>query len=287
MKKYKPTCLIIILCIMFFGLVEKSNAIELELVADPPNTTIQVGSIPIALTAEAQGTDLKFQWLLVGAGSFEGDNTQQAVLYVPPTDISGDSSRALISIKVTDYKGTEATKSLSFTIVKSTDSSPSPSKPSQRPVSEPSDDLELIFYENFEKGLKDWRKYGSTIQIVQGEQQGKYIKISRKDSKAKTYIHQDFTGYSGTLIFEAMIKSDNIVPGEFYYCRGKFLAQVDFKNGDTTWHDDDFEGTINEWTSRRFEVNDLEGTETVILTIGLQEAKGIVYVDEVKVYHEP
>ncbi len=110
-------CIAAIVCIVFGWTSGDVDALEVKLVADPSDTTIEAGSGLIALTAEVEGTDLNFEWLLVGAGTLEGDTTQQAVLYVPPEKVEGKSTRALVSVKVKDYKGKEVTKSLSFKII--------------------------------------------------------------------------------------------------------------------------------------------------------------------------
>jgi hypothetical protein len=48
----------------------------------------------------------------------------------------------------------------------------------------------------------------------------------------------------------------------------------------------DFDDTSG-FVPRRFELRDLTGKETVTLRIGLQNAKGTVWVDDIKVFHEP
>ena len=145
---------------------------------------------------------------------------------------------------------------------------------------------QLIFREGFDEGLKGWKTEGLNIEIVTTAESNKYLKISRDDRRGFTYISRKFVGYKGTLVFEANIKFDDVIPGNKNFHRGKFQAVVIVDGREVDWPDADFEG-ISPWMPRRFQVFDLTGKETVVLRIGLQNAKGTVFVDDIKVHHVP
>jgi len=66
----------------------------------------------------------------------------------------------------------------------------------------------------------------------------------------------------------------------------KFQAVLYDKQGKVSYPSaDDFEGTFG-WTQRKFKILDLVEGETIELRIGLQNAKGTMYVDETKVFYE-
>ncbi len=117
----------------------EASELSVTLEVQPPDTTISVDSLPVAIAAQAQGTELQFAWQIVGQGTLEGDTAGFSVLYVPPEKISRASTRAIVTVKVTDYKSREATESVMFTITQDDDPSSPPSTP--EPTSTPHDDL--------------------------------------------------------------------------------------------------------------------------------------------------
>lgn len=141
-----------------------------------------------------------------------------------------------------------------------------------------------IFQDGFDEGLKKWNTAGSSIEISLTEASNKYLKIYRDNRRGFTYISKEFVGYKGTLVFEANIKSEDVITGNKNFHRGKFQAVVVVNGHEVDWPDDDFKGTFP-WMPRRFQVFDLTGKETVILRIGLQNAKGTIFVDDIKVHH--
>jgi hypothetical protein len=143
-----------------------------------------------------------------------------------------------------------------------------------------------LFREKFDGGLEKWKTVGEDIKIVTTEDSNKYLKISRNDRREFTYISKEFVGCKGTLLFEANIKFYQVVPGDKNIHRGKFQAVVIVDGREVDWPDADFEGT-SPWMPRKFRVLDLTGNERVILRIGLQNAKGTVFVDDVNVYCTP
>lgn len=148
------------------------------------------------------------------------------------------------------------------------------------------DKLPPIFKESFDKGLDGWHKEykEGSIEIVTTAEGNKYLKISKDSRRGFTYISRDFVGYKGTLEFVANIKFDNVVRGNHNFHRGKFQAVVYVDGRDVDYPDADFEGT-SPWMPRRFKVFDLTGKETVVLRIGLQDAKGTIFVDDIEVYN--
>lgn len=94
-----------------------------------------------------------------------------------------------------------------------------------------------------------------------------------------TFVSKEFPNRPGTLRFEAMIKSDNVEVGEREYYRGKFQGYI--KGNKEYYPEDDFDGTFG-WSPRKFYMKDLTQKEVVIFRIGLQNAKGAFYVDEIK-----
>ncbi len=284
MVKIRQCSIIMVIFIMLLVVLEDSGAaseLSVTLEFQPPNTTIAVNSSPIAIIAKAEGTELKFEWQLAGVGDLQGSTTGTAIVYVLPEKIEGESSVAIVSVKVRDYKGQEATESVILTI-SAKESSSAPSQAS------PPSNGELIFHENFENGIKGLEKRGKTIQLVKDTIYGTSVKISRTNRRGFTDLTKKFTGYSGTLIFEAMLRWENVVQGYKDYYRGRFITEVIGLDGEK-WYPSagDFDGTQDDWMFKRLEVLDLDGTESVELMIGLLNAKGTVYLDEVKVYHQP
>ncbi len=233
--------IIMIILILFVGFANNSHALDLKLVADPPNTTIQVGSEPIAITAEAQGTKLTFQWRLVGEGKLEGDLTGEAVLYFPPGKIEGDSTRALISAKVTDYKDKEATKSITFAIKAKGAVTLEPSQTSGSESYEnfikPTDcsyikiDGELVGY--YASGHTGWRSWGEVVEalkqlkkykspegLIQQFHKDRYL-LFRFQAEKKTPLYEVSVPNDEELEFGACWKQVKEIPGYTYTWEGK------------------------------------------------------------------
>lgn len=147
----------------------------------------------------------------------------------------------------------------------------------------------LIFSENFESkdALKNWKVYGNSVEIVTKQDgSGSCVKISKDNRRDWTNISKEFRHVKGTLRFEAQIQCKDIVRGDKNWDRGKFQAVVKIDGKDVDWPADDFHEDSG-FIKRQFRVFDLTGKETVVLRIGLQNAKGTVWVDDIKVFHEP
>lgn len=144
------------------------------------------------------------------------------------------------------------------------------------------------FYGNFSNGLRDWEVSGEEVKAIKDNVYGNCVQISRTTRTDSTYITKKFKARPGTLRFSAMIQSKDIVgAGNQHWERGKFQGILYTSDRKKSYPaDDDFEGTFG-WKERKFKIVDLVGTETVELRIGLQNAKGTIWVAEIKVFYEP
>lgn len=117
--------IIIFICnVLFLGQLYAIPTVKV--VISPNDTNISPAASPIALTAKASGTELTFEWELLGVGTFKGRTTGSAIFYVPPEKIGQEEEQAIISVKVTDKDGQEATESIIFIIRANEESSPTP-----------------------------------------------------------------------------------------------------------------------------------------------------------------
>ena len=284
---YSISVAFITLWLVSAGSITASELI-VELDVKPPNTEISTETPPVAISANVQGTELKFDWQLAGVGSFQGNTDGYAVVYVPPTTINGTSAVAIVSVKVSDYRGQEATESVVFTITQSDSGSEPMNSQSTETMPPESTNGTLIFSENFEKGIQRniWQKDGNTIELSQDPVYGKCVKISRTSPGRWTSLRKKFKGYSGTLVFEAMIKVEHVEPGKESWHRARFATEITSQSGEQRWPGILY-GETFDWSLERFEAPYIEDTEVVELMFSLLFAKGTIYVDEVKVYHIP
>ncbi len=126
-KHQKLSFLFVVISVGLLLLFRESYAVPtVKLMVNPSVLDIAVGSESIALTARASGSNLQFEWKLLGPGEFEGSTTESAVFYKPPDTIEGKSAKAIITIKVTDDKGEDATESVIFNIKQKGDDTPTP-----------------------------------------------------------------------------------------------------------------------------------------------------------------
>lgn len=150
---------------------------------------------------------------------------------------------------------------------------------------------EASLYSNgFENGLGDWRKTGNTIEIyTQDCPEGQNcVRISRPNRREYTYISQFFrVPAAGTLRFQARLKANHLVTGTEDYHRAKFVGVVIENNKEVAWPNNDLRASVDDWELRSFDVVDLAPSVKVDLRIGLQNAKGDLYVDDLKVFFIP
>lgn len=100
-----------------FGLCTPGFGAEpaVKLIVNPNKTDVMIGSDPIALTAKASGTNLKYKWSLQGPGAIEGEGS--AVFYKLPEKIEGKSAQAVITVTITDDKGQQTTDAFTLNIL--------------------------------------------------------------------------------------------------------------------------------------------------------------------------
>jgi len=188
-----------------------------------PNTTeIPLGASPIALTVKASGSHLEYQWKLRGGGILEEPRNESAIFYVPPTQIDGESTQVMISVIVTDNEGKEATESVIFRIVSTSEEASafesSPSKSTEtistldNCVSISADGEPIKFYSVEER---DW---------TNGWQNWWYNRIASANAKKEKaqaalthFINEDnhemyrFETQKGSPLFQAIIPREQIV----------------------------------------------------------------------------
>ncbi len=146
------------------------------------------------------------------------------------------------------------------------------------------------FQDGFESGLGNWHPKLGKIEVIDvGCIEGnKCVRIQRENGRGYTFIARAFRVPSrGTLRFEAKMRADNVVPGAQNFHRAKFVAVVIEGQTEVDWPNADFEGSLNEWITRTVVVPDLDPSVTVELRVGLQNAKGTVYLDDVRVFFTP
>ncbi|MBK8113871.1 MAG: hypothetical protein IPK44_04620 [Candidatus Accumulibacter sp.] len=146
------------------------------------------------------------------------------------------------------------------------------------------------FQDGFEEGLGNWHPNQERIEIVGSNcfEGSKCVRIERENGRGYTYIGRVFRVPSrGTLRIEAKIRAEGVVPGVKNYQRGKFVAVVIENGKEVDWPNADFEGTISQWVPRAVTIPDLDPSIDVDMRIGLQNAKGVVFVDDVKAFFTP
>jgi hypothetical protein len=144
------------------------------------------------------------------------------------------------------------------------------------------EERELIYSDDFSMGKTDWKRKGNKVKIVREDEGNKYISISRKNTRGETYIQREFKGYEGDLIFKARVKVTDFKKGAGEYDEGKFQARIERKGKFAGYAGDNFVDSFD-WKELHFEVLNLAKRDEVLLMIGLQNAEGTVYVDDVRV----
>ena len=145
-----------------------------------------------------------------------------------------------------------------------------------------------ILNEQFESvtALRNWNVNGAEVKIVAKKDGNGYcVKIHKESRNGFTYISKDFRNVKGNLRFEAQIQSQNIVRGDKNWDRGKFQAVVTVDGKDVSWPADDFHEDSG-FIKRQFRIFDLTGQEKVTLRIGLQNARGTIWVYDIRGFLE-
>ena len=142
---------------------------------------------------------------------------------------------------------------------------------------------EVLLADDFSKGLGSWKREGHKVKVFR-EDDNKCIMIRRKNNRGSTFIKKAFKGYEGDLIFKARIKVEDFEIGPEDYDNIKFQGRL-IKKGKFTGFESQNLKETSDWMTVTFDVNDLKKKDETILMIGLQNAKGTIYVDDVEVIH--
>lgn len=148
----------------------------------------------------------------------------------------------------------------------------------------------VVEAEDFEKGLGKWKQSGQVISVQKsGCRSGtNCVLIERSNARDLTVISQLISvPRRGRVTLSGYVKASNVSVGQKFYERGKFVASIIENKSECCWKDDDFDGSIPDWTERRIVIDDVEPSTPVMLRIGLQNAKGSVLVDDIKITFEP
>lgn len=149
---------------------------------------------------------------------------------------------------------------------------------------------QVSWSDSFENGLGEWNQSGKSISVVNENcfDGTKCVLIQRENSRDMTVISRRFRFKKpGRVTLTARIRAENVSVGEKFYERGKFVTALYEGGRECCWRDDDFDGNVSVWTSRQIIVDDVDSDTSVMLRIGLQNAKGKVYLDAVKVTFVP
>lgn len=130
-KVQKCTSIILLVFLSSFWFSGESYPADpkVRIIVNPNTTEVEAGAEPLALTAQAIGTKLKYKWTLIGFGKISAADLP-AVFYTPPTQINGKSAQAVVTVTITDNSGQETTASVTFNI------SPNPEQKEQTPPKE-------------------------------------------------------------------------------------------------------------------------------------------------------
>lgn len=147
----------------------------------------------------------------------------------------------------------------------------------------------VIFSDDFEEGAaalrSQWeRKLDNDGEVIIGEanERGKVVCISRNDRNGLTFITHGLPPVTGSVRIEAEIQAEQVMTGSRDFKGGQFHAVVIIGGKEVAWPKADFDASFG-WTPLTFDVFDLTPSKVVVLRIGLQQGKGKVCVNDVKV----
>lgn len=152
----------------------------------------------------------------------------------------------------------------------------------------------VIFEDTFEDGAagleRVWERRknnGGEIEIAEAQDSGKVVRgkvvcISRENRNGLTFITRKLPSLTGTLRIQADIQAENVVSSKAPFKGGQFHAVVTVRGEEVSWPKADFEGDFG-WTPHEFEVPDIHPTDVVVVRIGLQQGKGKMCVNNVRV----
>jgi hypothetical protein len=150
-----------------------------------------------------------------------------------------------------------------------------------------------LFSDDFENGIKKWaintRDSGVISTLSEGcPQSRKCLRITNNDRNSYVYIGRRFIIRGpGSLSFSAMFRVPSLEKGAEFFHVAKFQAAIIRDGREINWPNDDIYSPVSGWVERRFKALDLKSGDEVLLRIGLQNAKGVVDVDDVQVIFTP
>lgn len=114
----KMISLMVVACFSLMAVSVESFAAAptVKIVVSPNKTDVVASGDPLALTAQASGTNLTYAWTLNGPGKLD-NTTLPAVFYLAPERIDGKSAQAVITVTVTDKTGQTVTESITIHIL--------------------------------------------------------------------------------------------------------------------------------------------------------------------------
>lgn len=158
----------------------------------------------------------------------------------------------------------------------------------------PTTSADTLYSDGFEGGLSAWAKNGedgsSKITLISNgcASGNRCLEISKEKRRGFTFVGQTFRApTAGQLTVSAMIRAPSLTTGSAEYYTGKFQAVVYDHGKEIDWPHADIREPVQEWVPRTFSVNDLSAGEEVMVRIGLQNAKGVLQVDDVKLTFVP
>ena len=112
---------------------EAQSTVMLEI--EPDIQTIVIGSEikEISLTARTESSKVRFLWSLEGPGTLEGEVTQPGIFYLPPSELTEKSARAIITVTVKQDDLPETAQRVSF-ILTTPSAAPPPPLPTSAPA---------------------------------------------------------------------------------------------------------------------------------------------------------
>lgn len=96
--------------------IELEPDIQVIYIGDPEKQNIDLKD-GVLIMVDYTDSRLKFEWSLDGPGKLDGNKTESAIFYVPPTEISERSTEATVVLTVTDHQERTTTLQEKFTII--------------------------------------------------------------------------------------------------------------------------------------------------------------------------
>ena len=115
------------------GALAFGEELSVEFLLDPDIRTIDLAAPQqVAISARPSKDNVTYRWKLDGVGSLAGNADDAGQIYLPPQEMQGDMTQAIISVVVTDKQGNTAKASVTFTLKQ-----PQPPTPTATPTPMP------------------------------------------------------------------------------------------------------------------------------------------------------